>query len=95
MQIELVLDNGNTFEVCKNDHIGMRAVYDKMTDVSWYESKDTRGALIHALNSGWVLYISRKGSEIMFRPDQIVAAKAIDEGKTTLLWRRAVKSNWH
>lgn len=93
MRIELVLDNGDTFEVCKNDHIGMRAVYDKAIDVSWDSSKNTKMTLIQALNAGRILYISRKDQEIMFRPDQIVAAKAIDEGKTTLLWSKAARSN--
>lgn len=93
MRIELVLDNGDTFEVCKNDHIGMRAVYDKAIDVSWDSSKNTKMTLIQALSAGKVLFFAVGVREFTVDSGRVVEAKAIEDEKETLLWRKAVKSS--
>lgn len=93
MLIEFVFDDGRKVNVSEHDWIGTRAIYDEARDVLWTKSCSTKKELIQALSTGKRLFISVKDWDISIKPDEIVAVKAVDEGKTTMLWRRAVKSS--
>lgn len=93
MMFEFIFDDGRKVNVSEHDWIGTRAIYDEARDVLWTKSCNTKKELLRALSAGKRLFISVKDWDISIKPDEIAAVKAVDEEKTTMLWRRVVKSS--
>lgn len=89
MLIKLLFDNGSAVDVGEKDWIGALVHYDLERDVIWTESCRDKKALIKALSAGKVLSFVVGGREFSVDSERIVEAKAIEDGKETLLWRKA------
>ena len=93
MLIKLLLNNGFTFEVGEKDWIGALVHYDLERDVIWTESFHDKNELIQALRDGRVLCFDVGGRKFNVDSENVVEAKAIEDGKEILLWIKAVRSN--
>lgn len=94
MWIKFIFNDGRTVEIGEDDWIGALAYHDLPGNHVWTESCNSKKALIKALSTRKVIYISRGGREFSIDSRVVAEAKAIEDGKETLLWRKAVKSSY-
>ena len=93
MRIKFILDDGSTIEIGEGDWIGELMHYDISNNVMWMNSYHDQKELIGALSTEKVLSFAGKDGDFCVDSIRIVEAKVIEDGKETLLWRRAVKSS--
>ena len=93
MRIKFILDDGSTIEIGEGDWIGELMHYDISNNVMWMNSCHDQKELIGALSTEKVLSFAGKDGDFCVDSIRIVEAKVIEDGKETLLWRRAVKSS--
>lgn len=89
MRIKFIFDDGRTVEIGEDDWIGAIAYHDLPSNFVWAESCNSKKALIKALSTGKMLYSRRGVREFSIDPRVVVEAKVIEDGKETVLWRKA------
>ena len=89
MRIEFVFDDGRTIEIGDDDWIGAIAYHGLLDNLVWIESCNSKKALTKVLNGRMKLYLSRGVREYNIDLRVVVEAKVIEDGKETVLWRKA------
>lgn len=93
MRAKFIFNGGRTVEIGEDDWIGAIAHHDLPGNLVWMEPCNDKKTLIQALSAGKVLFFAVSVREFTVDSGRIVEAMAIEDGKETLLWRRAVKSS--
>lgn len=93
MRVKFIFDGGRTVEIGDDDWIGAIAHYDLPDNLIWMEPCNDKKTLIQALSARKVLFFAVGAREFTMDSGRIVEVKVIEDGKETLLWRRAVKSS--
>lgn len=89
MWIKFILDDGSTIKIGEGDWIGELMHYDLSNNVMWMKSCHNQKELIQALSTGKVLSFAGKDGDFGVDSGRIVEVKAIEDGKETVLWRKA------
>lgn len=89
MRVKFIFNGGRTVEIGDDDWIGAIAYHGLLDNLVWIESCNSKKALIKALNARMKLYLSRGVREYNIDLREVVEAKVIEDGKETVLWRKA------
>ena len=88
MRVKFIFDDERTIEIGDDDWIGAIAYHGLLDNLVWLEWCSDKKALIKALNAGMKLYLNRGVREFNIDSRVVVEAKAIEDGKETMLWKR-------